>query len=92
VQLRVQLREYILEMSGDSALIERMSNAVRAAYKAMEILKDENRALKDVIEQQRKQLLELQACPTSKPKPAPVSNASLAHDSAASMIWCTEQR
>lgn len=44
-------------MSGDAALIERMGNAVQAAYKAMEILKEENRQLKLENENLKKQLI-----------------------------------
>jgi cell division septum initiation protein DivIVA len=50
-----------------------MSNAVRAAFKAMEVLKDENRALKDENENLRKQLLELQSGVASAPRSDPVS-------------------
>jgi cell division septum initiation protein DivIVA len=60
-------------MSGDSALVERMSNAVRAAFKAMEVLKDENRALKDENENLRKQLRALQSGVVSEPRADPVS-------------------
>ena len=43
-------------MSADAGLIERMGNAVRAAYKAMEILKEENRQLKIENETLKKKL------------------------------------
>lgn len=43
-------------MSSESALVERMSNAVRSAYKAMEILKEENRVLKLENEELKRQL------------------------------------
>lgn len=84
-------------MSGDSALVERMSNAVRAAYKAMEVLKDENRALKDENEFLRKQILAVQAgaAPTLGPQrvaAAPLSNILAAQDSVVSRIGQSEPR
>jgi hypothetical protein len=47
-------------MSADAALVERMSNAVRAAYKAMEVLKSENRTLRAENEALIQQLSVLQ--------------------------------
>jgi hypothetical protein len=47
-------------MSADAALVERMGNAVRAAYKAMEILKSENQTLRAENEVLKQQLSMLQ--------------------------------
>jgi regulator of replication initiation timing len=46
-------------MSDQSALLERMSTAVRTAYKAMEVLKEENSKLKNENELLKLEVLAL---------------------------------